>query len=58
LSRDGGGGSGGSGGALPFSGVDTRSLVLVGAGAVIAGKSLFALRNRVAAAADGDLALH
>jgi hypothetical protein len=48
---------GGSGGSLPFTGADTRSLVLVGAGALIAGKTLYSLRNRVAAAADGDLAL-
>jgi hypothetical protein len=44
-------------GSLPFTGADTRSLVLVGAGALIAGKTLYSLRNRVAAAADGDLAL-
>jgi hypothetical protein len=43
---------------LPFSGADSRAVVLVGAGAVIAGKTLYSLRNRVAAAADGDLALH
>jgi hypothetical protein len=43
-----------SGSAL---GVDTRSLVLVGAGAVVAGKSLYSLRNRVAAA-EGDRAAH
>jgi hypothetical protein len=54
-SHDNGGPSGGS---LPFTGADTRSLVLVGAGALIAGKTLYSLRNRVAAAADGDLALH
>ncbi len=45
------------GGSLPFSGADSRSLVLLGAGALIAGKTLYSLRNRVAAAADGDLAL-
>ncbi len=58
LGATGGSGSGGQGsGTLPFTGADTRSLVLIGAGAVIAGKSLYSLRNRVAAAADGDLAL-
>ncbi len=46
-----------SSGALPFTGADSRSVVLLGAGAVIAGKTLYSLRNRVAAAADGDLAL-
>ena len=44
--------------SLPFSGADTRSVVLVGAGALIAGKTLYSLRHRVAAAANGDLTLH
>jgi hypothetical protein len=46
-----------SGSAVPAAGTDTRSLVLLGAGALVAGKTLYSLRNRVAAAADGDLTL-
>jgi hypothetical protein len=57
LGKGGDPGSGSGSGALPFTGADSRSLVLVGAGALIAGKTLYSLRNRVAAAADGDLAL-
>jgi hypothetical protein len=55
--NNGGDPGGGGSGALPFTGADSRSLVLIGAGALIAGKTLYSLRNRVAAAADGDLAL-
>ena len=45
----------GSGGHLAYTGTDTRTLLLVGTGAVVAGRTLYALRNRLAAApADGD----
>lgn len=42
-------------GTLPFTGTDSRTLLLIGTGAVVAGRSLYALRSRIAAAsADGD----
>lgn len=49
-------GSGNGNGTLPETGSDSRTLLLVGAGAVVAGRSLYALRNRIAnASADGNL---
>lgn len=49
-------GSGDGNGTLPETGSDSRTLLLVGAGAVVAGRSLYALRNRIAnASADGNL---
>ncbi len=48
-------GAGQASGTLPFTGTDSRTLLLVGAGAVVAGRSLYGLRNRIAtASADGD----
>ncbi len=51
-----GSGNGNGSGTLPETGSDSRTLLLVGAGAVVAGRSLYALRNRIAnASADGNL---
>ncbi len=51
----GNGTSGNGSGTLPDTGSDSRTLLLVGAGAVVVGRSLYALRHRIAnAAADGE----
>jgi LPXTG-motif cell wall-anchored protein len=51
----GNGASGSGSGNLPETGSDSRTLLLVGAGAVVAGRSLYALRHRIAnATADGE----
>ena len=53
--KPGSNGTGNGSGTLPNTGSDSRTLLLVGAGAVVAGRSLYALRNRLAtASADGD----
>jgi hypothetical protein len=62
---DGGGGGGGGGGgnnnggngSLPFTGDDTRMIVLVGAGAVVVGRALYGLRTRLLSDGDGPATL-
>jgi hypothetical protein len=44
--------NGGGGGGEQFSGADTRTLLLLGTGAVVVGRMLYSLRNRMIAAAD------
>ena len=48
-------GSGNGSGSLPLTGDNSTPLILLGAGALVAGRSIYALRNRLAEAGDGNL---